>query len=108
MASVGGAKGGFAAGPLDAELTVAWRGGFRQLASNLMVSGGMQSQMNSPGVEAPPPLAPDEGGWSEANQTSLAFVAVKKDVAITVPTALLPADAVKTLRRLVAKAIEKI
>ena len=108
MASVGGAKGGFAAGPLDAELTVAWRGGFRQLASNLMIAGGMQSQMNSPGVEAPPPLAPDEGGWSEANQTSLAFVAVKKDVAITVPTALLPAEAVKTLRRLVAKAIERI
>ena len=108
MSTIGGAKGGFAAGPLDADLTVAWRGGFKQLASNLMASGAMQSQMNSPGFEAPPPIGPDEGGWSEANQSSLAFVAVKKDVAITVPTALLPADAVKTLRRLVAKAIEKI
>lgn len=108
MSSVAGAKGGYAAGPLDAELTILWSGGFRQLASNLAIGGSMESQMNSPGVEAPPPLAPDEGGWSEANQTSLAFVAVKKDVAITVPTALLPAEAVKTLRRLAAKALEKI
>jgi hypothetical protein len=108
MSAVGGAKGGFAAGPLDTDLTVVWRGGFHHLADNLMIGGAMQSQMNSPGVEAPPAIAPDEGGWSEAAQSSLAFVAVKKDVAITVPTAMLPADTVKTLRRLVAKAMEKI
>jgi hypothetical protein len=108
MSTLGGAKGGFAAGPLDTDLTVVWRGGFHHLADNLMIGGAMQSQMNSPGVEAPPAIATDEGGWSEAAQSSLAFVAVKKDVAITVPIAMLPADTVKTLRRLVAKAMEKI
>jgi hypothetical protein len=106
--SVLGAKGGLAAGPLDAELTFRWSGGFRHLASNGMIGGAMQGMTSMPGISAPPPLEPGEGTWSEATQSSLAFVAVKKDVAVTVPTAMLPADAVKKLRRLVAKAIEKI
>ncbi len=106
--SVLGAKGGFASGPLDAELTVRWIGGFRHLASNAAISGAMQGMTSMPGTAAPPALDPGVSTWSEAAQSSLAFVAVKKDVGITVPTAMLPADTIKKLRQLVAKAMEKI
>jgi hypothetical protein len=106
--SVLGGMGGFVSGPVETQISIVWSGGFRHLAQGGMVAGSMQGNMNMPGVTGPPALEPGEGAWSEAAQTSLAFIAVKNDVGVTVATAMLPADTVKKLRRLVAKVVEKI
>ncbi|HVN47101.1 MAG TPA: hypothetical protein VMT66_17900 [Steroidobacteraceae bacterium] len=106
--SIYGGQGGFAPGPLDIEVTLQWRDGFRLLAANQQVAGAMTGMTSLPGVAQPPPVAAGEGPWQEAAQYPLLFTAVKNDAAVSVGTAMQPKDTVLKLRGLVAKFIEKI
>jgi hypothetical protein len=104
-----GGKTGLVAGPVDTALTITWRGGFQALHDAQMVAGA------SMGAFADMPGMPKrqtgnvQGPWTEAAQTGLAFMAVKKDVAVSIDTApMLSNKQIELRRKLVAAAIGKI
>src|SRR5262245_8056639 len=101
---------GMTAGEVDTGINVLWRGGFRQLNGSAQVSGAVMGAAGGPPGMPVRKQGPVEGGpWDEALQTAITFIAVKKDVAVTIDT--LPAlseEQVELRRRLVGKVIEKI
>jgi hypothetical protein len=105
-----GGRAGFVAGPVDAVLTVYWRGGFRQLNDSALVAGAVSgSYAGTPGMPKRTEGPVTGGPWAEAGQNALNFTAVKNDVAVMIDTEpMLSEEQVELRRRLVAKAIEKI
>ena len=105
-----GGRAGFVAGPVDAMLTVYWRGGFRQLNDSALVAGAVSgSYEGTPGMPKRTQGPVTGGPWGEAGQNSLNFIAVKNDVGVMIDTEpMLSEEQVELRRRLVAKAIEKI
>jgi hypothetical protein len=110
LGAVTGGRTGLVRGPVETTMTVLWRGGYRTLSDNAMVSGAVMSNMQGmPGLPRRAEGKVASGPWDEAAQTGLNFTAVKKDVAVMVDTEpMLSSDQVELRRRLVAKAIEKI
>lgn len=110
VGAITGGRTGLVSGPVEATMTVLWRGGYRQLSDNAMVSGAVMA--NVQGVGGLPKRkegSVSNGPWDEAAQTGLNFTAVKKDVAVMIDTEpMLSSDQIEVRRRLVAKAIEKI
>jgi hypothetical protein len=109
LGALTGGKTGLVSGPVDTALTITWRGGFRAMHDGQMVAGA------ATGAFAGMPGMPKQntgsvqGPWTEAAQTSLAFTAVKKDVAVTIDIVpMLSNNQVEVRRRLVAAAIGKI
>jgi hypothetical protein len=104
-----GGRSGLTTGPVETNVRIQWRGGFRKLRDDALVAGAAAANF------ADIPHAPQRstkvgtGPWDDAAQTSLAFTAVKNDVAVTIdalPT--LSEEQVAVRRRLVAKMIEKL
>lgn len=105
-----GGRTGLVAGPVETTMTILWRGGYRQLSENAMVSGAVMGNMQGvPGLPKRAEGKVEKGPWDEAAQTGLNFTAVKRDVGISIDTEpMLSSEQVELRRKLVAKAIEKI
>ena len=105
-----GGKTGLVAGPVDTAISVFWRGGFRRLNDSALVAGAVTGSMaGTPGMPKRTEGPVSGGPWDEAGQNGLEFVAVKKDVAISIDTPpMLSEEQVELRRRLVARAIAKI
>lgn len=99
-------------GPVATQITVTWRGGFRRLRESALVAGSVMSGNGLDGQIGMPRRTSGQvaaGAWDEAAQNGLAFIAVKKDVALEIDTEpMLAEEQVELRRRLVAKAMEKI
>jgi len=110
VGAVTGGRTGMVRGPVETTMTILWRGGYRQLSENAMVSGAVMGNFQGvPGLPKRTEGKVEQGPWDEAAQTGLNFTAVKKDVAVMVDTEpMLSSEQVELRRRLVAKAIEKI
>ena len=110
VGAITGGRTGMVGGPVEATMTVLWRGGYRQLSDNAMVSGAVMGNLQGvPGLPKRTEGSVPHGPWDEAAQTGLNFTAVKKDVAVVIDTEpMLSSDQIEVRRRLVAKAIEKI
>jgi len=110
LGSFTGGKTGLVAGPVDTAISVLWRGGFRRLNDSAQVSGAVTGSMTgAPGMPTRKEGPVSGGPWDEAGQNGLEFVAVKKDVAISIDTPpMLSEEQIELRRRLVARAIAKI
>jgi hypothetical protein len=104
-----GGKTGLVSGAVDTAVTITWRGGFRTMHDGQMVAGA------AAGAYAGLPGMPKreegklEGPWTEASQTSLAFTAVKKDVAVSIDVVpMLSNKQVEVRRKLVTAIIGKM
>lgn len=109
LGALTGGKTGLVAGPVDTAITITWRGGFKAMHEGQMVAGA------SAGAYAGLPGMPKreegklEGPWAEASQTSLAFTAVKKDVAVSIDSVpMLSNKQVEVRRKLVTAIMGKI
>jgi hypothetical protein len=106
-----GPQMGMTTGQVDTGINVMWRGGFRQLNDSAQVSGAVMGAVGGgpPGMPTRKQGPVAGGPWDEALQTSITFIAVKKDVAVTIDTLpVLSEEQVELRRRLVAKVIERI
>lgn len=107
-----GGRTGKVQGPVATQITVTWRGGFRRLRESALVAGSVMSGNGLDGQIGMPRRTSGQvaaGAWDEAAQNGLAFIAVKKDVALEIDTEpMLAEEQVELRRRLVAKAMEKI
>lgn len=104
-----GGKTGMVSGPVDVALTIYWTGGFRQLHDSQQVAGAAMGAFAGLPGQPKRQVGKVEGPWAEAVQTSLAFTAVKKDVAVSVSTEpMLSNEQVELRRRLVVAAIGRI
>jgi len=115
----------------EVRLIVKWRGGFRELRGGVAMMGGMQQMMEKSGSLAPPAQSPNNpmdkalarargasmqppaqvtgGPWDEAWQTSGGFMAVRKDVLVSIETpSLLSGADLDKRRQIVAKALDKL
>jgi len=110
MGAVTGGRTGLVRGPVETTMSILWRGGYRQLSENAMISGAVMGNLQGvPGLPKRTEGKVEKGPWDEAAQTSLSFAAVKRDVAIAIDTEpMLSSEQVELRRRLVARAIEKI
>jgi len=114
----------------EVRVIVKWRGGFRELRGGVAMMGGMQQMMEKSGSLEPPqgpnnpmdkalahvrgasmrpPTQATGGPWDEAWQTSGGFMAVRKDVLVSIETqSLLSGADLDKRRQIVAKAVEKL
>lgn len=100
-----GGKTGLVSGAVDTAITITWRGGFRAMHEGQMVAGASAGAFGGmPGMPARETGKLD-GPWTEASQTSLAFTAVKKDVAVSIDTVPMFSNKQVEIRRKLVTAI---
>lgn len=96
----------------DLRLTVKWRGGFKELRGGVAMMGGirqiMTKEMNGM-VKMTASRQITGGPWDEAWQTNGGFMAVRKDVLVSIETpSLLSGADLDKRRQIVAKALDKL